>query len=45
LASRKIDEYTFISNFLENQYRFNVRIEVTNDENESKISTDKKTEL
>jgi hypothetical protein len=35
LASRKIDEDTFISNFLQNQYPVDVRIEGINDEIES----------
>jgi hypothetical protein len=42
LASNKIDEDTFISNFLQNQYPTDVRIEGINNENEYEKYVDKK---
>jgi hypothetical protein len=45
LACIKIDEDIFISNFLQNQYPVDVRIEGINDEIEFEIYVDKKTEL
>jgi hypothetical protein len=44
LASNKIDEDTFISNFLQNQYLVDVRKEGISNENESEKCVDKEGE-
>ena len=45
LSSSKIDEDTFLVNFLQNQYPTNVKIEGINDETMSAISTKNKTTI